>query len=201
MEVLYINNEKKKDLRELINSYISSRATEYSRFFTGLTGVILTALSIYSMENQRTRARIFTKRGKRLIFFLPICIALTVVASFSFTGLLRSTRGPSSLYIIERISSGEFETNKQDGISRKTFYLENVGNKTVTLSFFTENCSPIHGCDAFKISWDYDGSPILPGHGLYITFTLNNSSFNGASNVVFDIVVVGIKQLNTPPRL
>jgi hypothetical protein len=192
LKVWLLSKEKKMDLKELISYYFSSRATEYSRFFTGLTGALLTALSIYTLKEQGTDFKNGTlDKGNRLAIIISLSIALFVVAGLSFTGLLQSSKTVNHPNMVIKINSGEWGKIQIGGKSSRAFYVENTGNNALTLDFFTENWSPVQFQDFVQVLWDYDGRPILPGHGADITFTLVNISFNDTMNFEFNIVVTG----------
>jgi hypothetical protein len=192
LKVWLLSKEKRMDLKELIRYYFSSRATEYSRFFTGLTGALLTALSIYTLKERRTDFKNGTlDKGNRLTIIISLSIALSVVAGLSFTGLLQSPKTVEYPDIVIKINSGEWEKIQAGGKSSRAFYVENTCGKALTLDFFTENWSPVQIQDFVQVSWDYDGRPILPGQGVNITFTLVNISLNVTTNMKFDIVVTG----------
>ena len=186
-----LSKEKKMGFKELIRYYFSSRATEYSRFFTGLTGALLTALSIYTLKERRTDSKNMTMDNEnRLVIIISLSIALSVVAGLTFTGLLQSSKKVDYPDIVIKINSGEWGKIQTAGKSSRAFYVENTCGKALTLDFSTENWSPVQVQDIIHVSWDYDGRPILPGHGADITFTLVNISLN-FTNFEFDIVVTG----------
>jgi hypothetical protein len=192
LKVWLLSKEKKMDLKELISYYFSSRATEYSRFFTGLTGALLTALSIYTLKERRTDFKNGTlNKRNRLTIIISLSIALSVVAGLSFTGLLQSSKTVGHPDMVIKINSGEWGKIQTGGNSSRALYVENTCGKALTLDFFTENWSPVQVQDFVQVSWDYDGRPILPGHGADITFTLVNISLNVTMNFRFDFVVTG----------
>jgi hypothetical protein len=192
LKVWLLSKEKKMDLKELIRYYFSSRATEYSRFFTGLTGALLTALSIYTLKERRTDFKNGTlDKGNRLTIIISLSIALSVVAGLSFTGLLQSSKTVDHSDMVIKINLGEWGKIQTGSKSSRAFYIENTCSKALTLDFFTENWSPIQVQDFVQVSWDYDGRPILPGHGANITLTLVNISHNVTMNFRFDIIVNG----------
>jgi len=98
---------------------------------------------------------------------------------------------PNSPDIIILIHSGEWGTIQTSGASQQTFHIENTCDGPVTLSFITENWSPIEARNNFEISWDYEGSPILPGRGMDIVFKLVNKNNNSMICISFDIIITG----------
>lgn len=181
--------KEKKDIEELINYYFSSRATEFSRFFTGLTGAILTALSIYTLEKQLPIQKRTLDKGNRVTIAVSLSIALALVTGLSVTGLLQSTETQLEPDLMIPILSSEWKTTQTEDISKKTVHITNILDKPITLRFITENWSPIQARNHYEISWDYDGTPIFPGRGVDIVFTLVNTSNNCTTRVSLDIII------------
>jgi len=70
-------------------------------------------------------------------------------------------------------------------------WIQNTGNRPVTLSFYTSNWNPAAANDYMSLSWDYAGETINPDAARKVTLTLSVSSqISGITNFAFDITVV-----------
>lgn len=128
--------------------------------------------------------------NKRVKLALIISLSLSLFGGLSIVGLLQPSGGVTFSGLVVQPRMHELGTVQAGGLRVQSaiFDIKNTNDEAVTLTFATENWSPAEASDYVEISWDYDGSPIEPGHGVGITFTLVDSSTIGLENFSFDII-------------
>lgn len=78
------------------------------------------------------------------------------------------------------------------GSVHRTVYIKNNGDSGVILSLGTESWSPSSADDYMSLSWNYDGSTLLPNQVKQITISLSvSATCPEMSSFGFDIVIVG----------
>jgi len=61
----------------------------------------------------------------------------------------------------------------------------------LTLKLKTLNWNPIMACKDVAVSWDYDGTPLLPGEIAKIKINLENVELEGTIIASLDIHIIG----------
>jgi len=91
--------------------------------------------------------------------------------------------------LVNFINWGSLEPGQTEA---KQVYIKNTGNTDATLSFTTENWSPVSASNYITLEWNYDGSEVPPNYVVPITFTLHvSSSIQDIDSFVFDLVITG----------
>lgn len=140
-----------------------------------------------------TKFRDEGQHGNKRVYLAIISISLSLFGCLSVFGLIQTTGSANFSGLVVQPRAYELEMVQAGGFRARSaiFYIKNINDEAVILSFITENWDPAYASDYMEISWDYDGTPVEPGNGLEITFTLVDSSNTGIENYSFDIVFMG----------
>lgn len=176
--------EKNDDDKNYINLYWRSRVMHLSKFFNGLTGFLLSNISIYKMNN-RARAG---KQKESIV--LAIVILFSVTMGSSMIGRLNTLQKTPNIIDI-KIHSGFWGVIPEYGSRSQVLKVENPTVYPLILNLKTLNFVPATSTITTKVTWDYDGEPLLPGESLDVKITINNLYQSYCQFVSLDIHVVG----------
>ena len=74
----------------------------------------------------------------------------------------------------------------------QSIYIRNSGDDGVLLSLSAENWDPVSSTNYLQLTWNYDGSTIVPGEVREVVLTLTAAaSVTGIDSFSFDIVITG----------
>ena len=185
-----MKTEEDEEIQSLLEYYLRSRANEFSRFFNGLTGVLLGIISTHRI-NRRSLSRILPPlKSPKISLLLTITLLISLTTSLSMMGLLRNaTTTPPTLDV--KVHSGYWDPIPPHESTNRTFKVENPGEHPVTLELRTLNWNPIMVSKDIAVSWDYDGTPLLPGEAAHVTISLENIGLGGTIIVSLDIHIIG----------
>jgi len=181
-----INNDDDKNYIEM---YWRSRVMHLSKFFNGLTGLFLSNISTYKMNNRSLRRAPSSEKEKETIV-LAIVILLSVTMGSSTIGRLNTMRKTPNI-VDMKIHSGFWEVVPEYESRSKVFKVENPTEYPLILDLKTLNFVPVTSSILSKVTWDYNGEPLLPGELVEIEITLENYSQDYYLYAYLDIHVVG----------
>jgi hypothetical protein len=182
--------EEDEEIESILETYLRSRATEFSRLFNGLTAVILETISTRRITKRSVSRSLSAFKNEYLSLILSIALALSVVTSISMIGLLKNEETIPPILEVE-VHSGYWGSIQIQESTSRAFKVENPTEHPLTLELKTLNWNPIMASKDLKVSWDYPGAPLPPGEATDITINIENIGLAGTILVSLDIHVVG----------
>lgn len=186
-----MTTEEDEENQSILEIYIRSQATEFSKFFNGLAAYALQIISSKKITKRNISTICFDFRNPKLSLILSIAILLTLATSLPMMGLLQNEKQNSPILDIE-VHSGLWGSIPMHETTSQTFKVENPSEHPLTLELRTLNWTPIMASKDIEISWDYDGTPLLPGEATAIRIDLKNEGLSGTIIVSLDIHIIAM---------
>ena len=185
-----MTTEEDDEIESLVEYYLRSRANEFSRYFNGLTGTLLAVKSTTKI-NQRSTSKIQSSmKSPKLSLVLSVTLVLSLVMGLSMMGLLQEETMNTPILDVE-VHSGNWGRIPINESTNRVFTVENPSEHPLTLELKTLNWNTITASKDVKVSWDYDGTPLLPGETTEITINLENIGMDGTTPISLDIHIIG----------
>ncbi|MHA2163708.1 MAG: hypothetical protein ACXABF_14920 [Candidatus Thorarchaeota archaeon] len=180
-----------KDNSNIIETYLRSKAAEFSQVCQGLTYMTLTYFSITSFRKRKFVRYLSSYEGKFTLIAI-IAIAFSLTTGISTIGFLKdSTPETPCLTIIAH--SGVWDTIPARQESSKDFLISNTNDKPIKLELKVIHWNPFISQDMVKIDWDYDGTIIPPNQSITVKITATNLDYQNPNNIILDIIVHGFE--------
>ncbi len=189
-EFMTINGDD--ETQSLLEIYLRSRASDFSKFFNGLTAYILQFISTNKITRRSASKSLAALKNRNFSLVLSITLVLSLATGLSMMGFLRN-REPISPLLDIQVHSGLWDRIPIHESTNKTYKVENPTEHPLTLELKTLNWSPIISSKDVKVTWDYDGTPLLPGEAVYIRIDLENVGLSGTIIVSLDIHIIAVK--------
>ena len=190
MKVKNMTTEEDDEIQSLVEYYLRSRANEFSRYFNGLTGAALAIISTSNIDRRSTSKILSSLKSPKLSLVLSITLVLSLVTGLSMMGLLQDETMIPPILDIE-VHSGYWDRIPVHASTNRVFTVENPSEHSLTLELKTLNWNPIMASKDVEVSWDYDGTPLLPGETTEISINLENIGIDGTILVSLDIHIIG----------
>ena len=182
--------EEDDEIESLVEYYLRSRANEFSRYFNGLTGTLLAVISTSKID-RRSRSKIQSSlKSPKLSLVLSVTLVLSLVMGLSMMGLLREEAMSPPVLDVE-VHSGYWDRIPINESRSQVFTVVNPSEHPLTLELRTLNWNPIMASKDVEVSWDYDGTPLLPGETTEISINLENIGLDGTILISLDIHIIG----------
>jgi hypothetical protein len=177
------------DTSNSIETYLRSKAAEFSQVCQGLTYLVLTYFSITSFRNRKFTRYLSSYEGKfTLIAIMAILFSFTT--GISTIGLLKeSTPNTPSLTITAH--SGVWDTIPARQESSKEFLISNTNGEPIILDLKVIHWNPFSSQDMVTIDWDYDGRLIPPDQSISVKITVTNLDYENPASISLDVIVYG----------
>ena len=185
-----MKTEEDDEIQSLVEYYLRSRANEFSRFFNGLTGIILAIISTSKINRRSTSKILSSLKSPKLTLVLSITLVLSLATGLSMMGLLQDKTMIPPILDIE-VHSGYWDRIPIHESTSQTFTVENPSEHPLTLELKTLNWNPIMTSKDVEVTWDYDGTPLLHGETTEIKINLKNIGIDGTILVSLDIHIIG----------
>lgn len=186
-----MTTEEDEENQSLLEIYFRSQAAEFAKFFNGLTAYTLQIISTKKITKRNISTNCLDFRNPKLSLILSIAILLTLATSLPMMGLLQNEKPNPPILDVE-VHSGLWGSIPTHETSSQTFKVENPTEHTLTLELKTLNWTPIMASKDIEVSWDYDGTPLLPGEAAYIRINLENIGLSGTIIVSLDIHITAM---------
>ena len=175
------NNEK----QSLTKIYMSSRSSAFSQACNNIT-------SIFTVKSALNRKMRTVFRAPNNTFMLSVTLLISLMTSLSLLGFLDNNIDPSPTIRFE-IHSGYWDTIPPQSSTNRSYTIKNTSEHPLQLELRTQNWNPADAILYVRESWDYDGSPLLPGEEIDISITLKNEALDSTIFTNLDIIINGFQ--------
>jgi len=114
------------------------------------------------------------------------------MTSLSLLGFLDNNIDPSPTIRFE-IHSGYWDTIPPQSSTNRSYTIKNTSEHPLQLELRTQNWNPTTAILCVRESWDYDGSPLLPGEEIDVSISLKNEALDSTIFTNLDIIINGFQ--------
>ena len=183
--------EEEINISSIIETYMKSRASEFSRFCQGLPHLVLVLLSITAVRKRKFARYLDSYKGKFTLMVI-ITISLSFITGISTIGILKNS-DPDNPNLTLNIHSGVWGTTLPKHESTKEFIITNTHDKPITLVLNVIHWNSFSIQDNVNVEWDYDGSIIPPNQSIAIKITVTNLDYENPTTIILDIILHGLE--------
>jgi hypothetical protein len=174
-----------------VETYLKSKAAEFSQVCQGFTYLVLTYFSITSFRKRKFARYLSSYEGK-LTLVAIMAIAFSFITGISTVGFLKNS-DPDTPCLTIIAHSGVWDTLPARQESTKEFEISNTNDKPIVLNLEVIHWNPFSSQDMVKTDWDYDGNLIPPNQSITVKITVANLDYENPRNIILDVIVNGIE--------